>query len=287
MTDTLGDLKMTSGQRRFLEPLVAQAGHTPGIHAVWLEGSFGRGDADRYSDLDIHLLVAPEAWAGFQPGAAQWLAAVAPLVLCTPLFDGRMLNALTGDGLRVDLWLHDGERVALEPGKVRVLLDTGSHVTLDKPPELMDPAAVAAHLERQIKEFWRCISLLPSVIGRAELVVALMGLGVEINLLTDILIRGYGVERDAGVKKLNSYLPDGTRAALEGALALRGLTQASLARAHLGLAAIVQEHGPAVARRWGLAYPAALEATVLRHVADELAALGLTGVPLLGKGEQP
>ena len=284
MTRILSGQNMTRGQRRFLEMLLIRAGSTPGIHAVWLEGSFGRGDADRYSDLDIHLLVAGERWADFQRSAAQWLAAVAPLALCTPMFDGRMLNALTDDGLRVDLWLHDGEGISLEPAKVQVVLDVAGCVTLDKPPARTDPAAEAAHLERQIKEFWRCISLLPSVIGRDELVVAMMGLGVEISLLTDILIRGYGGERDAGVKKLNGYLPAGTRSALEDALALQGLTRASLAQAHLALAVILQQHGPAVARRWDLAYPAALEATVLHHVADELAALGLATVLPARKG---
>lgn len=280
MTEIPDRLAAAPQQRQFLATLLEQVTQGADIRAVWLEGSFGRGDADRYSDLDIHLLVARERWPDFQRDAAQWLAGVCPLVLCTSMFDGQMLNALTADGLRVDLWLHEGNVLSLERAKVQVLYDAGGHVTLDKPPAQRDPLAEATHLERQIQEFWRCISLLPAVIGRAELIVALMGLGVEINLLTDILVRGYGMERDAGVKKLNRYLPAGTRAALEDALGLHGLTRESLVRAHLSLAAILQRHGPAVAQRWGCAYPDRLEATVLRHVTDELAALGLALAPL-------
>ncbi len=69
----------------------------------------------------------------------------------------------------------------------------------------------SAALDAQIREFWRCIALLPSVLGRDELIVSQMGLAIEIRLLADILVDGYKIERDAGVKKLNAFLPAGTQ----------------------------------------------------------------------------
>ncbi len=69
------------------------------IRAAWLEGSFGRGNADRYSDLDIHLLLVPEHWQTFQAEVKSWLSPIRPLVLFNLLFDGKMVNALTADGI--------------------------------------------------------------------------------------------------------------------------------------------------------------------------------------------
>ena len=249
-----------------LDDLSTQMHDDPRIRAAWLEGSFGRGDADAYSDLDLHLLLRADDLAAFQ--AEAWLDAVCPLVLCTTLFDGKMINALTADGVRIDLWLHGGERAAVQPGKVRVLYDPGGRVDFAAPVAPPEELALAAELEAQIKEFWRCIALLPVVIGRDEKIVSFWGLSVEVNILTNVLIKGYRVARDAGVKKLNAFLPAETRTEIEGALALDGLTSSSLVTAHLALAGIMQQHGPAIAQAHGFAYPAVLEEVVLRSVQD-------------------
>lgn len=249
-----------------LDGLVAQIQGDPRIRAAWLEGSFGRGDADAYSDIDLHVLLQAADLAAFQVEA--WLAAVRPLLLCTTLFDGKMINALTAEGVRIDLWLHAGERAVVQPGKVRVLYDPDRLADFAAPTAQPGEKAVAAELEAQIKEFWRCIALLPVVIGRDEKIVSFLGLSVEVGILTNVLIKGYRVERDAGVKKLNAFLSANTRTQIEGALALEGLTSSSLIRAHLALAGIMQMHGPVIAQTHEFAYPAALEEVVLRLVQD-------------------
>ena len=255
-----------------LEQLTILLQSDPRIRAAWLAGSLGRGDADRYSDIDLHVVLAEADLAAFQAGVEEWLGAWRPLVLCNLLFDGKMVNALTADGVRIDLWPHTEERISLQPGKGRVLHDPAGLIHFDLAPVAPDERAIAAGLEAQIKEFWRCIALTPVVLGRDEKIVAVQGLSVEVGLLTNILIAGGRIERDAGVKKLNRFLPEQARVAIEQALTLDGLTIASLARAHLALAQIVAEHGPAIAASHGFAYPSALEAAVLRFVHAEIGA---------------
>ena len=46
--------------QEYLKAFVDKADSDGRILAVWLEGSFAKGTADRYSDIDIHLLVAEE-----------------------------------------------------------------------------------------------------------------------------------------------------------------------------------------------------------------------------------
>ena len=262
-------------QEQYIVALKTKLAADERIKAAWLEGSFGRGNADRYSDLDIHVLLAEDGLPDFKAQVEAWLTEIQPMVLFNLLFDGKMVNALTQDGLRLDMWLHGGETMAVDPAKALVLQATPGSLTFDKAVPPQDPIAIARGLERVIKEFWRCISLTPAVTGRAELIVGVIGLGVEINLLTELLLTGYGIVRDTGVKNLNRFLPADTRQAIEAALTFDGLSQASLVQAHLSLARIVQKEGRTIAEKHQFAYPDALEAAVLRYVGQELTQLGL------------
>jgi hypothetical protein len=262
-------------QERFLSALHAKVAGDSRFKAAWLEGSLGRGAGDRYSDLDIHLLIAESQIEIIRQEIENWLAAIRPLVLFNLLFDGRMVNALTIDGLRLDVWLHPGDSITIDPGKAKVLHQQPGAVAMADLNKPKDPAATANALLRQIKEFWRCISLTPAVIGRRELIVSVMGLGVEINLLSELLVNGYDVIRDTGVKNLNPYLPAETQRQIEHALDMHGLTPQSLADAHLGLARIVQVQGRIIAERHGFPYPAALEKAVLDYIQREFQQLDL------------
>ena len=204
-----------------LDQLHSKLAADPRIAAGWLGGSYGRGDADRYSDLDVHLLLAADS-GSFRDQSEGWLHALRPLVLYKLLFDGRMINALTADGVRLDLWLYD-EAPPVDRVKVRVLFDRDG--LLQNPPPVNAPAGdddkTRAVLRGQIEEFWRCIALLPTVIGRAEWLVAWRGLAVEYDLVLDILLRGNRIVREAGAKKLNQYLPPAQRGQLEAVLNLQ------------------------------------------------------------------
>ena len=77
-------------QIQFLEALNPKLASCPQIRAGWLGGSFGRGQADRYSDIDLHLLA--ENVDSFRSGVKEWLEAISPLVLCRLRFEGRMIT---------------------------------------------------------------------------------------------------------------------------------------------------------------------------------------------------
>jgi hypothetical protein len=104
--------------------------------------------------------------------------------------------------------------------------------------------------------------------------VAFGGLNVELNLVVELLLTGYGQRRERGAKVLNPYLGDERRGELEAALQLQGLHSQSLVLAHLALADVVRRHGRQLAERHGFAYPTPLEEAVLRYVASELRSPG-------------
>ncbi len=245
------------------------------VLALWLEGSLGKNAGDQWSDVDAHILVQSDALPAFSAESETWLRSVQALVLFRAMFDGKMLNALTSGGLRVDVWLHaNDEPTRLHPDRTVLLWEREpGTVVWDNalPAYAAFPSNVGALAERYINEFWRCIAILPSVLGRGEKIVAVLGFFAELSPLTDLLILGTGRPKDTGVKHLNRFLPGGAQEEIETALDLRGLTVTSLAQSHLALAAIMQKRGPSIAVQFGIPYPTDLEEAALRYVRQELA----------------
>jgi len=258
----------------YLEALQVALEQHPLVRAAWVEGSLGRGNADRYSDVDLHVLVSEADLPAFKAEAEGWLNRVCPLVLFNLLFGGHMINALTQDGIRLDVWPHAGQTERLDPSKARVIYEVPGSSTQDLSTPTPDQAVLGRQALAQTREFWRCITLLPAVVGRGEHLVAFSGLAVELNLVAELLMVGLGMVRDRGVKNLNDYLPPEAREWLEKTVTLADLSPQALIDAHLGLARIVQEEGPRIAERYGYPYPRALETTAVRHVWEELGALG-------------
>jgi hypothetical protein len=264
-------------QNQFLQVLKTKLANSPQILAGWLSGSFGRDQADRYSDIDLHLLV--EDTESFRLRAREWLEELAPLVLYGMRFEGRMINALTDSGMRIDIWLHD-TIPKLFDGEVAVLWDRNLQLSpcAKEGCDTEEHTEIAKWLHEQIEEFWRCMSLTPAVIGRQEYLVCFSGLAVELQIVTDLMITGYGQQRERGKKVLNPYLGPEHRAEVEAALQLEGLNPVSLVHATLALASLVRKHGLIIAERHGFSYPKELEETVLRYLEVELREMGLEHV---------
>jgi len=138
---------------QYLHTLTAKIEADERIKAAWLEGSFGRGNADRYSDLDIHLLLAQDHVEAFRANTETWLLTIKPLVLFNILFDGMLANALTEDGLRLDLVLHGGDTITLAADNVRVLVDQAHCIHLEQIAPPAGPAPNVEALAQQSKNF--------------------------------------------------------------------------------------------------------------------------------------
>jgi len=268
-------------QESFIKALTAAAQTDPRVRAAWLGGSFGKDIADRWSDVDAHLLVDPARIDDFRAGVRPWMESLAPLVLYRLMFGGEMVNAMTDEGLRVDVWLHAGKSAEVVEGQTRVLFaEEGALVWKPNPGTVLTPAQAAAELERAIPEFWRCIAMLPVALGRDEKLIGAAGNFLILLLLTDTLCVQSGIRKDRGVKALNGFLPPDLRRLAEEATTLPALTLENLARFQLRLAQIMHEYGPAICARWQVEYPHALEAAALGYVARELLTQGFADVLL-------
>ena len=246
------------------------------ILAAWLEGSFGRGAADRYSDIDIHLLVAEENKEAFQQRLEPWLSDIEPLVLFKDTFRGQMVTCITTAGLRLDVWVHSGDTIFLERSNVHVLSAVKDCIQFKAACRNDEPQDVAPVLKQHFNEFWRVLSILPTVLGREEHIAGFMGTTFVVMSLTEVLIIGNGKQRDRGVKNINAFLPQVLREEIEEALTMQSVDKESIAKTHLRLTAIMRRYGPDIAKQHGVTYPFALEKAVFNYVSRELQILGLS-----------
>ena len=266
-------------QTRYIETLTAAAETDPRIRAAWLAGSYGKGIADRWSDVDAHLLIDPAHSDDFRAGVQGWLESLRPLVLYRLMFGGQMVNAMTDEGMRLDVWLHDGESAEVVEGQTKVLYAAeGVLEWQPNPGTELSQAEAAAELERAIPEFWRCVAMLPVPLGRDEKLIGAAGNFLILLLLTDVLSVQSGIRKDRGVKALNGFLPPELRRLAEDATSLPALTHEELARFQLRLARILQTHGPAICKQWNVEYPQPLEDATLGYITRELRQMGYASV---------
>jgi hypothetical protein len=153
------------------------------IAAAWLEGSFGRGEADEVSDLDLHLAIEDafserlcfhhgQANAGTIAERMALIAAFGqPAILHenhanAPAGGSFTFVLYAGSGLMVD-WILTPRRTALRPLQSRLLFDkAGIPVLLPEAPE--SPQERAEHASERIAFFWMMAAVTCKYIKRAK-----------------------------------------------------------------------------------------------------------------------
>ncbi len=262
--------------QEYLKAFVDKADSDGRPLAVWLEGSFAKGTADRYSDIDIHLLILEEDKTAFQQNLESWLSDVQPLVLFRETFAGQMTTCITTAGLRLDVWLHAGDTISLERTKVHVLSAAEGSIQFKEASRNKDPKDVSTALTQHFNEFWRVFAILPTALGRDECIAGSMGITFLVMSLTEVLIIGNGNQRDRGIKNINAFVPQALRKEIETALTRQSINRESITKTNLRLTAIMQRYGPDIAKQHGVIYPLDLEKAVLNYVSRELQILGLS-----------
>lgn len=262
--------------QEYLKAFATKADADGRISAVWLEGSLATGTADRYSDIDIHLLVAEADKEAFLHELESWLSDIQPLVLFKDTFPGQMVTCITTAGLRLDIWLHAGDTISLERPKVRLLSAAEGCIQFKEVSADEEPKDIRTALKQHFNEFWRVLAILPTVLGREEHIAGFMGTTFAVMSLIEVLIRANGNHRDRGVKNVNAFVPQAFREEIETALTMPSINRESIAKTHFRLTAIMQRHGPDIAKQHGVIYPFDLEKVVLNYISRELEILGLS-----------
>jgi predicted nucleotidyltransferase len=147
-----------------LDRFVAACRADARVVAAFLGGSYARGTADAYSDLDLGLITTDAAYVDFFAEREAFIR-----VLGVPLFledwNGSGVDILFfifPDGVEGELALGRESHFAhIHAGPYRVLLDNGgilANAVFPVPEPTVDPAAQRATIHRQIYWFWHDLS---------------------------------------------------------------------------------------------------------------------------------
>lgn len=164
------------------------------VLGVWLVGSYARGTNDRFSDVDLWVVVDAADVDGFCVDWPRICEQIAPTVFQRRVGDRPIFNQITPEWLRFDMSVGTPEAIA---GRTRSTVSPlydpkGLSAGLREPGPLKkpDPDRVGSIS----REFLRVLGLLPTVVGREEFVVGQSGVGLLRSMLIDLMLEEVAVE---------------------------------------------------------------------------------------------
>lgn len=239
------------------------------VRALFLSGSFGRGTADAWSDVDLVALIAKADQEGFTAGWRAVLEGIVPIVYYTQLPFKPVLHAVAENWLRCDLtFLSPDQTRGMTQDRVKPLIDRdGIHATL--PPTLPPPQINRGMLEGTTNEFIRVLGLTPVAVGRNEVELVGLGTGMLRRMLTDLLVLEKNHADTGGILHLTRLLDDEQMALMETipvperSVASAVDSQFAIARAYLPRARALYAQ---LGMTWPEKFEAATRANLDRHL---------------------
>ncbi|NIK55030.1 aminoglycoside 6-adenylyltransferase [Kribbella shirazensis] len=262
---------MTSGDERQQAVITRAQKILPGderVLAVYLIGSYGAGTADRFSDVDVHLVVTDDSAEWFEQ---HWDDVLRELTGPTVLAD-RLPGLIGGLGITPD-WLHVDLIVHPLAQFDRFQYD-GVRVLFDRDGTLFPDGDIAPTGGRPGEPYWPATTVnlffyflgnLVTVLGRDERIVANQGIGVVRDQLVALMLAERGVRRTSGAKRLNALLSDEQRAALE-AIPAAGTDPADVIAANRYICREFITRGTALAELTASPWPTEFVNATLSHL---------------------
>ncbi len=250
----------TPAQRALAERLRQVLDEDERVETAWLSGSYGRGEGDIWSDIDIVAVVDEDDRPHCLAEYAGKRNPVGETVLLSSLY-GRIVTAVWPDLERYDIhFVTLQEFRAFHTSDLRPL----GIETLDAAPDPgrawkpYQPSADA--LVAAATEFLRILGLFPVCLGREEWLVVQEGMYFQRKALIEMMVEANGVGRAdrGGAKKLNPYLTPEQRAAVES-IPLGDPNPTSLIAANLAIARLFLPLAKATIAKAGGVWPQALE----------------------------
>ena len=240
------------------------------VRGLFLSGSFGRGSADEWSDVDLIAFAAPEDQSAVAEDWRDTLGAITPIVFWNELNQGGLIiNAISEEWLRCDLAIMaPGDLGLCAKSNMKPLIDRdGVYATLR---ETLPPRKPNAGLVKYlIHEFIRMLGLMPVAVGRQEYVTMVLGVGMLRDHLTTLLMQDVIDPDPGGILHQSKVLPP-TVMAMLAALPYPGPERDDLIAANVAIAREFMPRARAMAQRLDLVWPDAFEAATRRRLASTL-----------------
>jgi predicted nucleotidyltransferase len=240
------------------------------IRGLFLAGSYGRGTADEWSDVDLVALAAPEDHAAIAADWRQVLHGITPIVFWQELNrGGTLLNAVSEEWLRCDLNIVTPENFGRRAkNSVRPLVDRDG--VYDRLPDSLPPRQPdKGTVSYLIHEFIRMLGLLPVALGRKEYVTMVLGVSMMRGHLEALLMQDVSNPDPGGILHQSKLLPPEQMDLLKS-LPYPGPEREALIEANFAVAREFMPRARAMAERLGIVWPEAFEAATRIRLAATL-----------------
>lgn len=277
-------------------------------HGVWLTGSLARGDADRWSSVDMHLLLRQDPLG--QDCQAKPFHVIQKCIEETLGEENVHIEQtnesdLGGSLQGICLGTQSAVETLNESGPAGLLFQLTWTLSTD-PSEIVGPGGPAQLLyiseqaagaykaapdslrgaivppdvetiDRQLMRFWLLLARLPAVVGRREQLAAPLLLTEMRTLLIDLVVSLNGGSRPQTRARINQYLGQAQLEAFEKSMGLPDsgrLREAGNSANWIGQAVaqvvLYRWYAPQLAQKHSLTYPRLAEDSVLAYLAAEL-----------------
>jgi hypothetical protein len=274
--DSLPNLAQTAVLRDVVQRLVPN----PEMRAIWLGGSFAAGSADRYSDVDLRIAVAPDRLKAWR--APEWRTILNQDQVGGTFLafgeDALLHHIVLEDGTIFDFFVqstrHDNPEQAI---KVLACRDEAFGERLARFQEsapLQTPPVEAVTLSQTLVEFWINSHKHRKVLGRNLFLVAVAGIQPERMMLLR-LWHAFQTGREMGgrptIHTLTAAAREIERGTGQHALQVVGMPLRNLDEIVAAIETArdeVAQVGRRLAAREGFDYPQRLEQVVRRSWAE-------------------
>jgi predicted nucleotidyltransferase len=270
----LPELSLPPDRRVFIERFVAACRADERVAAAFLGGSYARGAADAYSDLDLYLITTDHACEDFLAGRREFVRSLGRPLFLEDFDTPNGLFFFFASGIEGELWIGRESRFHdLYAGPYSVLLDKkGLLERAVFSRQEPDPAVQIEALRRQVAWFWHDLSHFIKAMGRGQLWFAYG----ELEVLRQMCVSLARLEHDFSDKeagqepyfKLDRAIPIERLAPLKATFC--PMEYHAMLQAAAAIVAFYRQIAPPLAAAHDIEYPLELE----RLMTGRLEALG-------------
>ena len=169
MIELLG-INLPSNKRAVVKAFMDACQVDDRILAAFLSGSYARGSADRYSDLDLSVITTDESFSNFITQRNAFVKKLGPTVFIEDFDHPKSVFVIMADGTEVELAFGSKSRLEhIHSGPYRALVDKqnilAGAIFHDREPTL---AEQTEKLRRSIYWFWHDVSHFINALSREQ-----------------------------------------------------------------------------------------------------------------------
>jgi hypothetical protein len=264
------DLQLRPNHQAFLDRFVRACEADDRIAAAFLGGSYAKGYADAYSDVDLCLITTDEAFEEFFNGREAFLRSLGDLVFLEDFGIPNIAFYMYADDTEGELYIgRESQLGEIHSGPFRSLLDKKHLLERAEFPEQVPASAEQIEkLRSQVQGFWHELSHFITAMQRGQIwwaqgqLEALRAVCVNLaRLRHDILDRDVGEE---AYFKIENVMPVEKLSPLKETFG--ALDREQILKAVHVIVRFYRDLAPALAQQHGVRYSQALERVMLERL---------------------